>query len=69
MEQKRITILGSTGSIGTQALQVVRRLGYRWRLFPPTQVLIWQSSRLGFFAPLCGDDGPAGGGGLKNPAG
>lgn len=29
MEQKRITILGSTGSIGTQALQVVRRLGYR----------------------------------------
>ena len=29
MEQKRVTILGSTGSIGTQALQVVRRLGYR----------------------------------------
>ena len=29
MEQKRITILGSTCSIGTQALQVVRRLGYR----------------------------------------
>ena len=29
MEQKRITILGSTGSIGTQALQVVRRFGYR----------------------------------------
>lgn len=29
MEQKRITILGSTGSIGTQALRVVRRLGYR----------------------------------------
>ena len=29
MEQKRITILGSTGSIGTQALQVIRRLGYR----------------------------------------
>ena len=29
MEQKRITILGSTGSIGTQAVQVVRRLWYR----------------------------------------
>ena len=29
MEQKRVTILGSTGSIGTQALQVVRRLGYQ----------------------------------------
>ena len=29
MKQKRITILGSTGSIGTQALQVVRRLGYQ----------------------------------------
>ncbi len=29
MYQKRITILGSTGSIGTQALQVIRRLGYK----------------------------------------
>ncbi|MDD3192362.1 MAG: 1-deoxy-D-xylulose-5-phosphate reductoisomerase [Oscillospiraceae bacterium] len=29
MDQKRITILGSTGSIGTQALQVIQRLGYR----------------------------------------
>lgn len=29
MDQKKITILGSTGSIGTQALEVVRRLGYR----------------------------------------
>ena len=28
MDQKKITILGSTGSIGTQALEVVRRLGY-----------------------------------------
>lgn len=29
MCKKRITILGSSGSIGTQALQVVRRLGYK----------------------------------------
>lgn len=28
MDRKKITILGSTGSIGTQALQVVRRLGF-----------------------------------------
>lgn len=29
MDQKTITILGSTGSIGTQALQVIRDLGFR----------------------------------------
>lgn len=29
MDQKRVTILGATGSIGTQALQVIRRLGYK----------------------------------------
>ncbi len=29
MDQKTITVLGSTGSIGTQALQVIRNLGFR----------------------------------------
>lgn len=69
MEQKRITILGSTGSIGTQALQVGPPLGVPVEAISANTSIDLQSSRLGFFAPLCGDDGPAGGGGLKNPAG
>ena len=29
MEQKRVTILGSTGSIGTQAIEVAQENGFR----------------------------------------
>ena len=43
MEQKRITILGSTGSIGTQALQVVRRLGYRVEAISANTCLLYTS--------------------------
>lgn len=51
MEQKRITILGSTGSIGTQALQVVRRLGYRVEAISANTSIDLAEQQLGLFRP------------------
>ena len=33
---KKITLLGSTGSIGTQSLDVIRAQGYEGSVFLPT---------------------------------
>ena len=39
---KKITLLGSTGSIGTQSLDVIRAQGYESTAFLP--IAMWKSS-------------------------
>lgn len=70
MEQKRITILGSTGSIGTQALQVGPPLGVPVEAISANTSIDLAEQQARAFSPRYAVMmGPAGGGGLKNPAG